>query len=111
MADDSSEETTVTLGTADPEFLRGDSNDDGTVDISDAINSLGTLFVGQGEILCDDAGDANDDGQLDISDPIITLDKLFLGKAEIPAPGITTCGTDPTDDILECESYTARCES
>ena len=36
--------------------------DDGTVEISDAVATLGVLFLGQGEITCDDAADSNDDG-------------------------------------------------
>ena len=38
-------------------FRRGDSNDDGAVDVSDAITTLGVLFLGDGEITCRDAAE------------------------------------------------------
>ncbi len=82
-------------------FRRGDSNNDSEVDISDAINSLSVLFLGRGEILCEDAADANDDGELDISDAIVTLGHLFLGSPTgLDPPGTRVCGKDPTDDNL-----------
>ena len=89
----------------DVPFLRGDSNDDGKVDISDAISTLGVLFLGQGEITCRDACDSNDDGTVDISDAITTLGVLFLGRGTIPLPGMKDCGIDPTDDQLGCETF------
>ncbi len=91
-------------------FLRGDCNGDGGVDISDAIQTLGVLFLGQGTFPCKDACDSNDDGRIDISDAINTLGVLFLGQGTIPLPGNKTCGVDPTGDDaqLTCESY-SRC--
>ncbi len=91
-------------------FLRGDCNGDGGVDISDAIQTLGVLFLGGGEFPCKDACDSNDDGRIDISDAINTLGVLFLGQGTIPLPGNQTCGVDPTGDDaqLTCESY-SRC--
>ncbi len=83
-------------------FRRGDANDDGTVDISDAVTTLGFLFLGGEELACLDSGDANDDGTLDISDAIAALGVLFLGDGTMPAPGLDGCGTDPTDDELDC---------
>ncbi len=88
-----------------PIFLRGDSNADGKLDISDAITTLGALFLGDPEITCEDAMDSNDDGQLDISDPIGLLGHLFLGDpSELSAPG-KKCGPDLTQDALGCNSY------
>lgn len=87
-------------------FRRADSNGDGTVDISDAINTLGFLFLGTGKVDCMDAGDANDDGLLDISDAIITLEWLFVDTTKLPpAPGPFTPGPDPTNDALTCNQY------
>jgi hypothetical protein len=90
-------------------FVRGDTNDDGEVDISDAVATLGVLFLGQGEVTCNDAADANDDGVVDISDAVATLGVLFLGQGEIPLPGMYACGPDPTLDGLTCVS-SAACE-
>ena len=89
-------------------FLRGDCNDDGAVDISDAVFSLGSLFLGDGDPTCDDACDSNDDGTVDISDAIATLGVLFLGNGVIPLPGMTECGVDPTEDEVGCDTF-AQC--
>ncbi len=86
-------------------FVRGDCNDDGSVDISDAVFSLGDLFLGEGDPGCDDACDTNDDGSVDISDAIATLGVLFLGQGLIPPPGMKECGIDPTDEEVGCEQY------
>lgn len=96
------------FGTPDPgvrPFRRSDSNDDGVVDLSDAVNTLNWLFVGTGAITCQDAADANDDNKVDLSDPITTLEVLFSGQGEIPPPGLQTCGPDPVVDGLSCESF------
>jgi hypothetical protein len=84
-------------------FRRGDCNDDGRVDLSDAVFVLGSLFLGQEDPVCDDACDSNDDGSMNISDAIMTLSVLFLGQGLIPLPGMTGCGVDPTEDGLDCE--------
>lgn len=85
-------------------FERGDANVDGTLDLTDAIFSLGYLFSGGQQISCADAVDSNDDGRLDLSDPVFTLGYLFLGSREPPAPG-GRCGYDPTGDDLFCLDY------
>jgi len=87
----------------DGAFLRGDSNRDGAVDISDAITTLLYLFGGGGggEVPCLDALDTNDDGVTDISDASYGLDYLFRG-GPAPPPPYPTAGTDPTPDELGC---------
>ncbi len=87
-------------------FLRGDSNGDGGVDISDAVNILNVLFTGQGAIKCDDSADANDDGSVDISDGVYILNYLFAGGAEIKDP-YPEIGLDMTLDNLDCKEYSA----
>lgn len=87
-------------------FLRGDSNGDGSVDISDAVNILNVLFIGQGAIKCDDSADANDDGSVDISDGVYILNYLFAGGAEIKDP-YPEIGLDTTLDNLDCKEYSA----
>jgi hypothetical protein len=88
-------------------FLRGDANVDGTTDISDAIVVLGFLFLGAGEVPCEQASDSNDDGTVDLSDAVFLLSHLFLGGTA-PSEPFGTCGTDPTPDRLTCESF-ERC--
>ena len=82
-------------------FLRGDSNSDGIVDISDAIATLGFLFQGSGGVQCPAAADINDDGAVDVSDPIVLLDFLFRGGNVIPAP-YPACAPDPDPEGLPC---------
>ncbi|MBI4586218.1 MAG: PKD domain-containing protein [Planctomycetes bacterium] len=93
-------------------FRRGDADQSGDVDISDAINTLEFLYLGTGEVLCQDSADANDDGALDISDPISTLEFLFLGADPPPEPGPFDCGADPTaeDELPECAYDLKLCE-
>ncbi|MEM7234694.1 MAG: hypothetical protein AAF517_21120 [Planctomycetota bacterium] len=86
------------------EFVRGDSNVDGQVDISDAIHALSYLFLGGASISCDDAADVNDNGQHDLSDSISLLAHLFLGGLGPRAPW-PDCGVDPSDDPIECEGH------
>jgi hypothetical protein len=85
----------------DASFLRGDSNADMTVDLSDAIASLNYLFAGGSAPYCADAADANDDGAVDISDPLVTLTSLFSSSGSLPAPSGRQ-GFDPTPDDLFC---------
>ena len=93
---------------SDVTFLRGDCNADGSVDNSDAVSTLVSLFLGEGDPGCEDACDSNDDGTVDISDAINTLGALFLGNGVIPLPGMMDCGVDPTDDEISCETF-ERC--
>ena len=82
------------------QFVRSDSNGDGSIDISDAVGMLNFLFGG-GSSGCVDALDANDDGSGDISDPVFLLGFLFSGGATPPLP-FPNCGEDPTADLLDC---------
>ncbi len=86
-------------------FLRGDSNSDGLVDVSDAIFTLGDLFMDTGRPSCFDAADTNDDGVIDLSDPVSTLEALYVGAFTIPAP-YPEAGPDATrTDNLNCVLY------
>lgn len=82
-------------------FIRGDSNTDAILDISDAVSLLNYLFLGTFKINCEDSGDANDDGILDLSDAIYILGHLFLGSPA-PLPPFPAAGPDPTRDALNC---------
>jgi hypothetical protein len=91
------------LGSFDSPFLRGDSNSDLTVNVSDPVSTFNYLFLEGTRAYCLDAADANDDGTVNVSDPITTLMYLFMGKSDLPPPGATTFGSDPTADDLYCE--------
>ena len=53
---------------------------------------------------CDDACDINDDGKKDISEPIYGLAAQFSGGPPPPPPH-PACGSDPSTDTLDCETY------
>ena len=111
--DAASDATTYFPPRAGGQFHRGDADDNGQLQLTDAIRILGVLFLGQGEITCNDAADADDNGSLQLTDAIRVLGVLFLGQGEVPDPGppfTGTCGPDPTPDAgggdLGCASYT-----
>jgi hypothetical protein len=79
-------------------FVRGDSDANLAVDITDAVHTLNHLFQSGPDPACEDAADSNDDGALDISDGIHTLGFLFLGSTAPPFPGPEVAGFDGTPD-------------
>ncbi len=80
---------------------RGDANNDGGTDVSDAIWVLQYLFNQGDEPPCMDAADSNDDGKIDLADGTNILFTLFA-SGTIPPP--TACeGEDTTEDDLGCE--------
>lgn len=82
-------------------FVRGDSNDDGDIDVSDAVHLLLHLFTGLAADDCQDARDMNDDGELELTDAVYLLNHLFLAQPGPPAP-YPAPGFDPTPDGLSC---------
>ena len=70
------------------------------MDISDAIATLGWLFLGGPGPTCQDAAGAQDDGSVNIADAVYTLSWLFLGNEAPPSPGPEACGGDPTEDAI-----------
>jgi hypothetical protein len=84
-----------------PRFVRGDANDDGRIDISDALTILASLFV-QGPVSgCPESADTNGDQAVDITDAIYLLNSLFLGGPPPPPPS-PDCGTAATP--LGCQT-------
>ncbi|NCG12240.1 MAG: hypothetical protein GWP38_02720 [Planctomycetia bacterium] len=96
--DDFTIEIADCAGTGGTQFQRGDTNLDGSRDISDPVNILQLLFNST-PVSCQDAADANDDGNLDIADAVAALSFLF-GGGTLPEP--INCGEDPTTDGLDC---------
>lgn len=86
-------------------FSRGDSNADGTTDMSDAISILGYLSLGSPMNDCEDAADTNDEGTVDLSDAVSLLGYLFLGKPETLPEPFLACGGDPSEDLLDCKTF------
>ena len=100
---------TVNFGSIAGSFSRGDCNDDGGVNIADAVFLLGFLFpgaTGPSVITCDDACDGNDDGGLNIADGISILGSLF-GTPAMPLAPPASCGFDNTNDALDCQTATS----
>jgi hypothetical protein len=84
-------------------FIRGDSNGDSAVDITDPIHLLLFLYMGGEVPWCADAADADDSGDLDLSDAVLVLTTLFLGyegTGGIAAP-YPLADRDPTSDDLQ----------
>ena len=92
------------------EWVRGDTNDDGGVNIADAIYLLNGLFPGgayTSSLLCLDAANANGDPIVNIADAVAILDSLFLpGAAALPSPNASEgCGS-ATGTPLGCDQFT-----
>jgi hypothetical protein len=83
------------------EFLRGECNGDGQIDLSDALLQLFILFGDAVTPACADACDLNDDGALNLADVVHQVDFLFRGGAT-PAEPFPSVGIDPTSDALNC---------
>ncbi|HVR75469.1 MAG TPA: lamin tail domain-containing protein [Planctomycetota bacterium] len=83
-----------------PVFIRGDSNGDAVVDISDAVKTLLHLFAGA-VTNCEDAMDFDDNEVLNVTDVLLALGFLFQNGAAPPAP-FPAAGVDPAGTILGC---------
>ena len=97
-------EVTLSLesGVVEPQFIRGDTNDDGQNNIADAIWILNETFRMGPVTACQDAADANDDGDVDpIVDAAYIIAYQFESGPQLPAP-FGACGEDPTADALDC---------
>ena len=85
-------------------FIRGDSDGDGRLNITDGVFTLSHLFLGGVDPLCEDATDADDRGTVELTDAVYLLNHLFLGGSE-PPPPYPTPGEDPTADQLGCRGF------
>jgi hypothetical protein len=92
-----------------PLFRRGDTDGNGTIEVTDPINNLSFQFLGTFVPGCLDALDWDDSGTLEVTDPIGNLTRQFLGGEPAAAPGSESCGPDPTEDELGCDTVPA-CE-
>lgn len=86
------------------DFVRGDANQDGGLDITDPIFALTYLF-GNGPADCLMALDGNDDNTVDLSDAIYLLSYLFGGGSGPTNPN-PDCGQDLTPGgNLDCAVF------
>ncbi len=100
--DDSQDTTSDSGDSQQANFIRGDVNGDGMLDLTDGTQLQ--LWIGNAiSIDCPDAADVNDDGVVDESDPVYIFEYLYQGSNPPPAP-YPAAGPDPTADGLECQS-------
>lgn len=88
-------------------FVRGDSNQDSVIDISDGIKTLIALFQEQGPHTCPDAMDSNDDGKVNLTDAIFIFHFLLgdnTARPYLPEP-FSQCGYDASEDALTCSMF------
>ena len=96
-----------------PLFYRGDTNDDGLIDLADGVTVFVFLFLGSVSPGCLDSVDVDNDGRVEITDGIKVLAYLFSGGAHPPDPGVPPgpCGPDTeapgSPGNLGCESYSS----
>lgn len=86
-------------------YLRGDSNNDGRTNISDASHILSYLFKGGAPAPCAKAADVDASGEINLSDALVLFNYLFRQGEAPPAP-FPGCGFDPSSSPLECETTT-----
>ena len=88
-----------------PLFIRGDTNGDGSIDLSDSVRIFQFLFLGASQPTCLDASDTNDDGTVELTDGVSLLERLF--RTRFDPDGVLTrqCLTDETPDELSCSSF------
>lgn len=90
------------------QFVRGDANTSGVVDLADPIHILDYLFNQVDLQGLPDAADANDDGAIDLSDAVILLmytmstqhTDMLMAPYWGMSPYTVEKGMDPTDDNL-----------
>ena len=86
-------------------FLRGDVDDNGFVNLTDAVSLLLYLFQQGREPGCLDSTDIDDNGFLNLTDGVSLLNHLFRAGPAPQPPGFLECGVDPTEDNLgDCTS-------
>ena len=86
------------------DYRRGDSNDDGIVNIADIIWLLSELFLSGPATDCVGADDSNSDGLVDAADAVYTANMLFLAGPD-PAAPYPDCGVDGDPDPSDCAEY------
>ena len=87
-------------------FVRGDANDSGAVDLSDAQTLFSWLFTGGPQPPCLAAANSNLEPALTVTSGVYLLNFLFLGGPMPPQP-FPVCGSSdhPNDIGLGCESF------
>ena len=99
-------------------FVRGDADANGSINLTDGIVILNFLFLGAAAPACMDAADTDDDGgaRPTLTDAVIVFAWLFSGgnPPREPTPGGPTylaedCGADATADGMDCARTAGTC--
>ena len=91
----------ITITRQGADFIRGDANGDLSLNVLDAIATVGFLFQGL-SLPCPDAADFDDTGVVNITDAVGLLGYLFSHEPPPPAP-FPGAGVDPTEDGMDCD--------
>ena len=91
------------IALTDIPFVRGDANDDGRVNVADAVTILAAKLIGGATLVCEAAGDANGDETANMADAIYVLQYRFL-HGPVPAEPFPLCGIDAGADCAEFAS-------
>ena len=85
-------------------FLRGDVDDNGAAQgIPDGLFLLRWFYVDGPEPACEKAADVDDNGEIHGAVDAIALLSWAFGTGDpLPDPGTEECGTDATEDEVEC---------
>ncbi|MBN1420532.1 MAG: hypothetical protein JXP34_17265 [Planctomycetes bacterium] len=107
------EEVAPAPGPVAPQFLRGDTDGNGSYTIGDGVQILERLFTGREAFAsdCDDAGDTDDDGSLTIGDAVRLFNFQFAGGSP-PAAPYPSCGPDVKPNTMitsPCNYPAANC--
>lgn len=92
------------FGAPEETFIRGDANADMNVNLNDLVFLANYLFSSGAEPSCMDAADINDDGSVNTND-IIYLANFFFSSGSPPPNPYPSCGSDPTEDSLNCSYH------
>ena len=98
--------STVTIVPPPPtiDFRRGDTNDDGVINIADIVWLLAEMFQGGPVTDCTGADDTNSDGTVDAADAIYLAAGMFQGGPD-PAAPYPDCGGDSDPEPGDCAEY------
>ncbi len=89
------------------QYLRGDSNADGKVNLSDVVEILSYLFRGS-LLYCREPADLDENGEVLLSDAVYLIAFAFLGGPTPPAP-YPVCAESPNGNPGDCTTRPSSC--
>ena len=83
------------------EFVRGDANSDGAINLADVTYITDWVYLSGSEPTCIEACDVQDDGNVDAADAVYLAAHLFSSGSP-PAAPFSSCGLDSDVDFPSC---------